>query len=246
MSPGFTLDNFISIVAVPAYLSTSLRTLGMASRGHGHCRAFCGPAGYLHGKDCLAPGRRNLLAVAITLPLWAGYLVKILAMRLVFTENGFLNWAFRASWASKAPASPSGPPSSPSPTCGSPTWRFRCSPRFARFPNSLFDASADMGATVLHHNLPSGLAPHCARHHRWVRLHLLTQPRRLLSRPIYRGCNPDDWQHHRLQHQFEPTRCGGVLNGSDRLRGDVSDGGQTHWLSGEDVGTCSKCPNPPN
>jgi putative spermidine/putrescine transport system permease protein len=30
VSPGFTLDNFVSIIAVPAYLSTSLRTLGMA------------------------------------------------------------------------------------------------------------------------------------------------------------------------------------------------------------------------
>jgi putative spermidine/putrescine transport system permease protein len=27
------------------------------------------------------------------LPLWAGYLVKIIAMRLVFTEQGFFNWA---------------------------------------------------------------------------------------------------------------------------------------------------------
>ena len=111
VSPGFTLDNFISIIAVPAYLSTSLRTLGMALAVTGISVVFAVPLGIYMAK-LASPFMRNLLAVAITLPLWAGYLVKILAMRLVFTENGFINWAF-GPLGIQSPVSICGWPSSP-------------------------------------------------------------------------------------------------------------------------------------
>ena len=144
VSPGFTLDNFISIIAVPAYLSTSLRTLGMALAVTAIAVVFAVPLGIYMAKIA-SPFMRNLLAVAITLPLWAGYLVKILAMRLVFTENGFINWAF-------------GPLGIQSP--GFNIWvaiitltylwfPYMALPVFTairQIPNSLFDASADMGA----------------------------------------------------------------------------------------------------
>ena len=144
VSPGFTLDNFISIIAVPAYLSTSLRTLGMALAVTGISVVFAVPLGIYMAK-LASPFMRNLLAVAITLPLWAGYLVKILAMRLVFTENGFINWAF-------------GPLGIQSP--GFNMWvaiitltylwfPYMALPVFTairQIPNSLFDASAEMGA----------------------------------------------------------------------------------------------------
>jgi putative spermidine/putrescine transport system permease protein len=144
VSPGFTLENFISIIAVPAYLSTSLRTLGMALAVTAISVVFAVPLGIYMAKIA-SPLMRNLLAVAITLPLWAGYLVKILAMRLVFTENGFINWAF-------------GPIGIQSP--GFNMWvaiitltylwfPYMALPVFTairQIPNSLFDASADMGA----------------------------------------------------------------------------------------------------
>ncbi len=144
VSPGFTLENFISIIAVPAYLSTSLRTLGMALAVTAIAIVFAVPLGIYMAKIA-SPLVRNLLAVAITLPLWAGYLVKILAMRLVFTENGFINWAF-------------GPIGIQSP--GFNMWvaiitltylwfPYMALPVFTairQIPNSLFDASADMGA----------------------------------------------------------------------------------------------------
>ena len=144
VSPGFTLENFISIIAVPAYLSTSVRTLGMALAVTAIAIVFAVPLGIYMAKIA-SPLVRNLLAVAITLPLWAGYLVKILAMRLVFTENGFINWAF-------------GPIGIQSP--GFNMWvaiitltylwfPYMALPVFTairQIPNSLFDASADMGA----------------------------------------------------------------------------------------------------
>lgn len=144
VSPGFTLDNFISIIAVPAYLSTSLRTLGIALAVTALSVLFAVPLGIYMAK-LASPLVRNLLAVAITLPLWAGYLVKILAMRLVFTENGFINWAL-------------GPFGVQSP--GFNVWvtivtltylwfPYMALPVFTairQIPNNLFDASADMGA----------------------------------------------------------------------------------------------------
>lgn len=143
VSPGFTLDNFISIFVVPAYLTTSLRTLGMALAVTMISVLFAVPLGIYMAKIA-SPLVRNLLAVAITLPLWAGYLVKILAMRLVFTENGFINWAL-------APLGIQSP--------GFNIWvaiitltylwfPYMALPVFTairQIPNSLFDASADLG-----------------------------------------------------------------------------------------------------
>ena len=90
--PGFTLENFISIFTVQAYLATSLRTLLIALAVTALCILFAVPLGIYMAKIA-RPWVRNLLAVAITLPLWAGYLVKLIAMRLVFSEQGFFNWA---------------------------------------------------------------------------------------------------------------------------------------------------------
>lgn len=144
VSPGFTLDNFVSLVTVPAYLSTTFRTLGMALSVTAIAAVLAVPLGIYMAK-LASPMVRNLLAVAITLPLWAGYLVKILAMRLVFTENGFINWAL-------------GPLGVQSP--GFNMWvaiitltylwfPYMALPVFTairQIPNNLFDASADMGA----------------------------------------------------------------------------------------------------
>ena len=40
-----------------------------------------------------SPRTRNLLVVAILLPLWASYLVKVYAWRIILQEQGILNWA---------------------------------------------------------------------------------------------------------------------------------------------------------
>ena len=143
VSPGFTLDNFIALVTVPAYLSTSIRTLGMALTVTAISVIFAVPLGIYMAK-LASPFVRNFLVIAITLPLWAGYLVKLLAMRLVFTEEGFINWAL-------------GPLGVQSP--GFNIWvaiitltylwfPYMALPVFTavmQIPNNLFDASADMG-----------------------------------------------------------------------------------------------------
>lgn len=92
VKPGFTLENFQQIFTVPAYLGTALRTLGIALAVTAICAAVAIPLAVFMAKVA-GPKLRATLAVLVTLPLWAGYLVKIIAMRLVWTETGFFNWA---------------------------------------------------------------------------------------------------------------------------------------------------------
>lgn len=142
--PGFTLDNFVDIFTVPAYLSTSIRTLGIALAVTLLTILFAVPLGIFMAKIA-NPWVRNFLAVAVTLPLWAGYLVKLLAMRLTFTEQGLFNWLLE-------------PFGIRGPGFGIPVtiltlaylwFPYMALPVFTairQLPNNLFDASADLGA----------------------------------------------------------------------------------------------------
>jgi putative spermidine/putrescine transport system permease protein len=142
--PGFTLNNFVDIFTVPAYLSTSLRTLGIALAVTLLTILFAVPLGIFMAKIA-NPWLRNFLAVAVTLPLWAGYLVKLLAMRLTFTEQGFFN-SILEPFGIRGPG------------FGIPVtiltlaylwFPYMALPVFTairQLPNNLFDASSDLGA----------------------------------------------------------------------------------------------------
>ncbi|NLG46423.1 MAG: ABC transporter permease, partial [Gordonia sp.] len=75
VKPGFTLDNFASIFTVPAYFAAAVRTFGIAAAVTIICAIFSVPLAIFMAK-LAKPWLRNLLAVAVTVPLWAGYLVK--------------------------------------------------------------------------------------------------------------------------------------------------------------------------
>lgn len=142
--PGFTLENFISVLTVPAYLATSIRTLLIALTVTIICIVFAVPLGIYMAKIA-RPWVRNALAVAITLPLWAGYLVKLIAMRLVFSEQGFFNWVM-------APLGVKGPGFSIPIVILTLTYLwfpYMALPVYTairQIPLNLFDASSDMGA----------------------------------------------------------------------------------------------------
>ena len=144
VSPGFNLENFRMVLTVPAYIATSIRTLLIALAVTAICIFFAVPLGIYMAKIA-KPWVRNLLAVAITLPLWAGYLVKIIAMRLVFTEEGFFNWAM-------APFGIRGPGFSIPIVILTLTYLwfpYMALPVYTairQIPPNLFDASSDMGA----------------------------------------------------------------------------------------------------
>lgn len=142
--PAFSFANFAQLVANPAYLSTSLRTLAIAALVTVLSIVFAVPLGIFMAKIA-APWLRAVLAVAITLPLWAGYLVKILAMRVTFTQEGFFNWAL-------TPLGIEGPGFSFTTVVLTLTYLwfpYMAVPVYTairQIPANLFDASADLGA----------------------------------------------------------------------------------------------------
>ncbi|MBH0052943.1 ABC transporter permease [Salinibacterium sp. SWN139] len=144
VKPGFTLRNFEQIIANPAYATTSLRTLGIALAVTVLSILISVPLGIFMAKVA-SPKLRAILAVAITLPLWAGYLVKILAMRITFTEDGFFN-------SMLGPLGISGPGFSIVTVVLTLTYLwlpYMAVPVYTairQLPPNLFDASSDLGA----------------------------------------------------------------------------------------------------
>lgn len=144
VTPAFQFDAFEQLLSNQAYLSTSLRTLGIALTVTVLSAAFAIPLGIYMAKIA-SPWVRGFLAVAITLPLWAGYLVKILAMRVTFTEEGFFNSFFGVFGIS-------GPGFSQTTVVLTLTYLwfpYMALPVYTairQIPVNLFDASADLGA----------------------------------------------------------------------------------------------------
>lgn len=144
VTPAFQFDAFEQLLSNQAYLSTSLRTLGIALTVTILSAAFAIPLGIYMAKIA-SPWMRGFLAVAITLPLWAGYLVKILAMRVTFTEEGFFNSFFGVFGIS-------GPGFSQTTVVLTLTYLwfpYMALPVYTairQIPVNLFDASADLGA----------------------------------------------------------------------------------------------------
>lgn len=144
VTPGFTLRSFEQLLLNPAYLSTSLRTLGIALAVTALSILIAIPLGIFMAKVA-SPTWRAVLAASITLPLWAGYLVKVLAMRITFTEQGFFNWLL-------APLGISGPGFTLTTVILTLTYLwlpYMAVPVYTairQLPPNLFDASADLGA----------------------------------------------------------------------------------------------------
>ena len=144
VKPGFTFGNFEQLVANPAYASTALRTLGIALGVTVLSIVISVPLGIFMAKVA-SPWLRGVLAVSITLPLWAGYLVKVIAMRITFTEQGFFNWML-------APFGVRGPGFTVFTVVLTLTYLwlpYMAVPVYTairQLPANLFDASADLGA----------------------------------------------------------------------------------------------------
>ncbi|GAA1529169.1 putative spermidine/putrescine transport system permease protein [Microbacterium ginsengiterrae] len=144
VKPGFTLRNFEQLFVNPAYFNTAGRTLGIALAVTVVSILLSVPLGLFMAKVA-SPWLRGVLAAAITLPLWAGYLVKVLAMRITFTQEGFFNWAL-------APLGISGPGFSMVTVVLTLTYLwlpYMAVPVFTairQLPPNLFDAASDLGA----------------------------------------------------------------------------------------------------
>ena len=88
----FTLGNFKTLVDESVYRNVALRTLGIASAVTVTDALLAFPIAFYMAKIA---GRRGkaALVVAVLMPLWSSYLVKVYAWRTILSSGGVLNWA---------------------------------------------------------------------------------------------------------------------------------------------------------
>jgi len=141
----FTLSNFIDILTDRAYFNVTMRTVGVAIAVTIICAVLAIPMAFFIARVAKPKSRPVLIALVIT-PLWASYLVKIYAWRTMMApDSGFLNWLISPLGLS-------------SPGFGmvaviiglSYLWLpYMVLPIYAgmeKLPDSIIDASADLGA----------------------------------------------------------------------------------------------------
>ncbi len=86
---GFS--NFERLWKFDVYRTITLRTLGMATLVTVTCAVLAFPIAFSMAKVA-SPRSRRLLVVAVLLPLWASYVVKVYAWRTILAQEGVLNW----------------------------------------------------------------------------------------------------------------------------------------------------------
>jgi putative spermidine/putrescine transport system permease protein len=140
----FTLDNIRDVLTRDVYRDVAWRTIRMAALVTVADAILAFPIAYYMARVA-SPRTRNLLIVAILMPLWANYLVKVYAWRTMLSGGGVINWAL----------DPFGLQFDGLSTVG--LWLvftylwlpFMILPIYAgleRIPSSLLEASADLGA----------------------------------------------------------------------------------------------------
>jgi putative spermidine/putrescine transport system permease protein len=140
---GFSFQNFETLWHGDVYRTIALRTFAIAAAVTLTDALLAFPIAFYMAK--LASSRaRGLLVVAVLMPLWSSYLVKVYAWRTILAEDGILNWAL-------------GPLGMHGPGFGNvATWLvfsylwlpYMIIPVYAgleRIPDSLLDASGDLG-----------------------------------------------------------------------------------------------------
>lgn len=141
----WTLDAFAEIVGNPVYRTIALRTVGIAVAVTLTDALLAFPIAYYMARVA-SPRTRGVLIVAVLMPLWAAYLVKTYAWRTILQGNGFLAWVL-------SPFGIPGPGLDELPNAWlvlSYLWLpYMILPLYAgleRIPNSMLEASADLGA----------------------------------------------------------------------------------------------------
>jgi len=83
----FSLDNFRTIASEAVYRNVTLRSLGVAAAVTAICVVLAVPMAFFMAKVA-APRYRHWLVIAILTPLWASYLVKAYAWRVLLANGG--------------------------------------------------------------------------------------------------------------------------------------------------------------
>ena len=89
--PIFSLEAFQTLLSDPVYRTITIRTVGMAVLVTVTCIALGFPVAYYLARVA-RPRTRRILIIAVLMPLWASYLVKIYTWRTMLGGNGFVDW----------------------------------------------------------------------------------------------------------------------------------------------------------
>ena len=141
---SYGFGNFQTLWNDHVYRTIALRTIGIAAAVTVTDALLAFPIAFYMAKVA-TPRVRGLLVVAVLMPLWSSYLVKVYAWRTILNEEGILNWALH-------PLGINGPGFGTFATwiVFSYLWLpYMILPVYAgleRIPNSLLDASGDLGA----------------------------------------------------------------------------------------------------
>jgi putative spermidine/putrescine transport system permease protein len=93
---NWSLDNFRQIFSTsdPTYLRIAGRTIGIAAAVTVTDALLAFPLGYFMARVA-TPRLRGALFVAVLLPLWSSYLVRIYAWQTILSGGGVLDWSLR-------------------------------------------------------------------------------------------------------------------------------------------------------
>jgi putative spermidine/putrescine transport system permease protein len=143
---GFSLTNFQTLLESDVYRTITIRTVGISAAVALTDIVLSFPLAY-YAARLATPRVRNALLIAVVLPLWANYLVRVFAWKLILTPSGFLNWLVELTGLGSL-------------QLGRSNWSvwltfvylwlpFTLLPIYAAFermPSSFLEASADLGA----------------------------------------------------------------------------------------------------
>jgi putative spermidine/putrescine transport system permease protein len=90
----WSTENFRALFTTPVFRQVILRSVGVALAVTALCAVIAFPLAFYTARVA-RPRWRPLLVVAILTPLWASYLVKVYAWRLILSEGGLADWMLR-------------------------------------------------------------------------------------------------------------------------------------------------------
>jgi putative spermidine/putrescine transport system permease protein len=144
---GFTFDNYKELLDQSVYKDVAVRTVGIAAAATVTDALLAFPIAFYMAKVA-SPRAKGFLVVAILMPLWSFYLVKVYAWQSMLATGGFIDWALN-------PFGISGPGYGSTAVwlVESYLWLpYMILPIYAgleRIPNSMISASEDLGANPL-------------------------------------------------------------------------------------------------
>jgi putative spermidine/putrescine transport system permease protein len=89
---GFTFDNYKELWDTDVYRTVAFRTIGIASAVTVTDALLAFPIAFYMAKVA-SPRVKGILVVAILMPLWSFYLVKVYAWQTMLSAHGIINWA---------------------------------------------------------------------------------------------------------------------------------------------------------